>query len=813
MTLTSALNWHWRDSINLLRVCLVAIGIVSTLTARYGLANQADECGNPPQQNSVDPDEVRKLLARINGDELSTSEMSQSSATATAVADQSPAPTSSQAPSGEEPEPSPESLKPMSLSNLFPTTASSRMRREWDRYKIRTDKIRLQGTQSSGKFSFFGGLGYTYDVRPAFIQNLHQRQDIYAVRVAPSFSPVANFALSAGLGAVFTFSRVYETKTEAIRSKIKSIHRMPFEDIPWTADKAIQRMAPGDAVRMELYTEVGGGVSRGFSRITNGSGGAGASATRSARLIIDVYRLKGDAVRLRMISNRVNLQPSVSVGLSLIRRFAFGIEWLSDLVGLSLRLNFMGFTYSPNLGQTFPIDTIMTDYVFRLSPLSEHSAGDRPNQMAAITAYNNIMNRLKDYSWESWKSHLNFNSSQESVREQMRVYLKEADDLWRAERSLPVRSRSLDRLFQGSAVTHQVSATLEPANLRFIETLFQRKGVYSSGQTSLRSIRADDSAEDLIVTDTDMLREGSGISVGIIDPIGTYSNAERFTVNGLFEATRRSGEKGRLEYSPNRLSDLIITREIRNSTLSPREIREFRTLLSAEAPHVSRLVDWSNFDNGITKTNGLLRLQVVFQEAALEALRGFSQVEIYQRLVQFINNHPRKDFLSVSAQKNFSSEGTNSEDRFAQDLLEISQSLDLVFNHPSRDLGLNEFQRLQMNPLFNDIGTGFIAGLLPSDRILDLIFVRLTGNGVEDTKIVCDPKSRKTKTRDASLTFEIGTNDVSALYAAMTAIRSAINDRSFDLRIMTDEDGIIRSARNVPGFVPSQRCPTCDAIR
>jgi hypothetical protein len=203
------------------------------------------------------------------------------------------------------------------------------------------------------------------------------------------------------------------------------------------------------------------------------------------------------------------------------------------------------------------------------------------------------------------------------------------------------------------------------------------------------------------------------------------------------------------------------------------EIRSFQKDIRYQFAKLFPGLLWKNYTS--TKDLALSQLEVVFKPYALDILRSQKQSEINLQslLTNYIYNYALQAnplFLDSTGGNPNQDKGTNLT-RFQKDISLIARRLSLVLQpNASVETVVKTLSTLRKNPLFQDIGAGFLISLLPASEL---------SKSVEASFSFA---ANKTPTLEISSK----TTGTTALYKQLESVLNTINDRSFDLRLQKD---------------------------
>jgi len=330
--------------------------------------------------------------------------------------------------------------------------------------------------------------------------------------------------------------------------------------------------------------------------------------------------------------------------------------------------------------------------------------------------------------------------------------LTEIEAIALADARLPEADRRIARLFKGSNTSDTVGA-----NIGIGLNLFRLE---KSGYFSQNRIQSFD--------DQDVPHKYRFDNFSRQDKqkflFRLFDSTESINTGVLFEADE--------DYEPSVFNALVMSREIKSSSLMTSEFRRIREQLQRTLPdQIYSQIPWKNWDYAFReRVNVYFRHQITFTLPALEALPAMSTGDIYLRLKAYMatipapsaapsnEGYPLGDTTPVSLQ-----------DRYEHDLQKISANLMRVADRGRSTIErYNAFVELKDNELFREIGAGFLLRLLPQDRLAQLVHYEfeLSAKGSDTIK------------------YEFGHHAESRLYETLLYIQSILNNRSIDLRLM-----------------------------
>lgn len=652
----------------------------------------------------------------------------------------------------------PSEKRERTLEDFVSPQKGSWLHDQWEKLKIQVDGKILDADTDFGSSGALGtNLSFRYQVQPAFVKNYHQRFDMYKASLGLGYGD--SIGVSTNLEAQVTFSRLYPTKNEAIKARVYFLNRFPFK-----GEEALTHLTPGDAVRLEISSD--GSIGKGFSELFSEKGNATAylSLSKGTRFILDVYRMKNNRTRMRLLANRNLGSINGGIGLNPLGKFDIGVSILDRVLNRWFHCSPAALNASNTLGEDNPIDTIMVDYIFDLK------------QQEGLEAYNEVMKEVKHLQWALL---LNYLRSPKGLSDALVNYVAKAEQQFQRDRSKSYQDRAVDRLFKGRTMTESSSVTLKSDCFRIWDSSITT----SHTVTSVQSFDRNDQTSDNILVATNLKKKGDYF----LNFLGTESD---LSVNALFPG-QRVNENQSTRVIPTGLSDLVIARTFKDKALRHSELVHMIHDFNYQYPAFSKSVDWISLMTGEKQINAYARMSFVFHRDALENLRGMSGSELYSKLREFVDNHPRKLWLPHDLSNNRNTDGHQMSDKFEEDVQYISIKLAEILNATDVMTSFDGFAELRRNNLFQAIGAGFLMSLLPDEEVRNKIHLDFTAGSDQRPAV-----SVSTSAPGAS-----------NLYTALNFILNTLNDRSFDLRLQLDANGEIMPTRFSP--TADQHCEKC----
>jgi hypothetical protein len=605
-----------------------------------------------------------------------------------------------------------------------------------------------------------GGLRYNYVSQPAFIDGKYQRLDIYRSNMNLGLAHTSGTGLSTQAEIKITFSRLTEDKKSSILALPYFVQRFPI-----TSEVAKKKLEPGDAVRLEVSSSGTVGFGRGDSfgsDTVKSTVGLGLSGSRSALFLADFYKMKNDRIRTRLVMSRNLAALYAGVNLSVFDLFDTGTGLVDRILKRVFKCNILSLGKNSSPFYDYPTDTLMVDYVFNLQTPEGSQAYD------AMLAHLRSLDFLAQLNWVRTKNW----STDQQVLEELVRFTGIAEKVFSDSLDKRPIDRAVNRLFKGRTQSDidsfVASSQCGPGNLIWKAHL--NKAENSIGITHyLPSNQIENFALN------------SASRSGEIEVVKSEGGKEFRSLDVLLNANRTQDRSGKNKFVPTSVSDILLTKDIRENSLTPFELELFQTELYYQSPEIFSLIDWSKFiGDRKTKTNVGLKYQFVFHDTFLKILPRIEKKIVKERLISYIEALPEAFRTRLPHDRvTTCDQGRNCSEtmfRFNEDITIISNYIAKVLEATDTERKARDFKVLQRMSLFNEIGVGFMLSLVPRPfpdglKLEDLVFMRLDANAENN----------------AALNFTFGQNDITKLYGSVLYILSLINDRGFDLRLQVDE--------------------------
>lgn len=581
---------------------------------------------------------------------------------------------------------------------------------------------------------------YSYTVEPSY-DKLFARIDKWDVKGNINVGDIVKefvelpFSFSVNRKRSFYFVRQYKQQAKALIA----LPYTPFK-LPLTAKAALKGLNPGDFVSMPANLSVGVGVGLSTGAVATGTvvnAGASVSLIVSGEFTIQVFKVDETHARVKVISSR---SAGASAGLNADVSFKlFGIKLVDKQIKrfFDNDLASIGISIAP--GSQF-----IADYIFDLS-----------NPEAQV-AYNQILSstlKFKDIT------NLNKITDGEDLKDKMISSYEKAEKLFAADSKLEYSKRRVSRIFKGFT---SYKATGKHLKLGVLITSLQKDKTFTDNKITYTD-KDEKNLEFLYPTVSQYLETQFGKK---LLKLKDQTNLSSF---GLIP---RFGK----EDTHKRAPDFGLSFERRDTHFTKSEQAYVKKYVIGQIPEeLVPMVDLSAWQGDERKLNSRVNFRLIFKAQGFPYLKAIPREEFIQKMIAY----------SVKKQILHGDESSESPWEKLKDLLFVNRTIqkemvknlaielyDILQNkEDSSEIMTKKLVTLNQKGIFSKIGIGYLASLLPRNKIKELVFVSLELIA-KDTPTV---------------TFEYGTLNYKALYDELAEVQSRINFRSYDMRV-TDID-------------------------
>lgn len=619
---------------------------------------------------------------------------------------------------------------------LEPAKITERIKKEVAKQSIGADVPLVDAEIFEG---ISASLKYRIQSEPSYVDGYYTRLDRYTLGVNVSPGDLIDglstpIGFSINKGSEIIFARQFKSQMQSLTALPYSIHNLPL-----TANQALTRLNVGDFVALQgrLSLAVSLGASSPLFPLANISGST--HAYISGEFMIHLFRMPGNKMRVKLIAVRgkgqgvgaqVNLGQDLKIiGFNIIDK---QIKKFVNLTPIAISMN-----NSHN-------DLFMLDYVFDL------------NNSQASGAYDELLvkkTRFKDLNVISPFE------SREEMKEKLLTDISAVEEISFEDRNLSPEKRRIDRVFKGSNTSQGTSGSFKIGlNLLRFET------GSSYAQNKIAHVDREEVESKYLLDTYSTLKNLKFI-------FGLFGDTTTVSTNMLFSSND--------QWQPERFIALSLSREIKMKDVSARDYRKVQEHVRKIIPAKEYAkIDWKpwDFSQG-SRVNGMFRNQLFFHPKAVFLLPLLTHKRAHDLYADFLVKAGRP---KTAPQNNNSMDPEGRRDyrhwieEYEDDLNYVAANLSVAFNSKyTAQQRYEAFKQLKDNALWQETAAGFLIYLLPSDKLNDLMSYEMTfsAKGVD------------------TISLKFGNFEQEELYNSLMYIQNVINNRSFDLRLYTDEKG------------------------
>ncbi|PIK16652.1 hypothetical protein [Halobacteriovorax sp. JY17] len=587
----------------------------------------------------------------------------------------------------------------------------------------------------------FEGLGissrYRYEVEPSYIANYHTRVDRWEMKTDIRAGDILKDVIDSPIylnidrDASIYFVRQFESKWEASKALPYLLNRLPIN-----AERALKYLSPGDFVSIPSDMTVAFGASTGFlDRVDGIEADANLFYMLKGKFLIHVFRMKDNKVRVKLIAQKSNgIGANTSIGAEL--EF-FGISILDKQIKKIFELDALEIGMGKGKGSQFLID-----YIFDL------------DDEKAREAYNSILSST--YKFKDLEIFREFANERELDIRLLSSY-EMADNI--SKEDVDLKEKRVERVFKGA---NNYDYNNNRLKLGLLLASFDRDVSYTE---NLVSYDATNGEKHYFFYPIHTKSKSQKIGISPFK----YKENTRISYFGLVPVKKK-------EDLGSTYSDYGFTYDLKDKYFRQSEQVKLKQLIRDNIPgDIYESIDWAEFDETQAHRSARGFFQVIFKAQAFESLKNITEQELYDKLVDFYKERKlltagpvhgvwRRIWRTVTI--------LGVTERMS--LKKVSKALHSAMTNI--ELGAKERVRkllsLRENNLFEKVGVGFLVSLLPKETLKDNLFITL--------------KLHALSTEEVTLKF--GDQKFSKIYDELRFAHGAINDRSWDLRIATDQD-------------------------
>ena len=587
----------------------------------------------------------------------------------------------------------------------------------------------------------FEGVGissrYRYEVEPSYQANYFTRVDKWEMKT--NLSPGDLIKDSVDFPIFLNINKdssVYFVRQ--FKSKAKALTALPysFNKLPITADRALEKLIPGDFVSIPADMSVTVGASSGFlDRIDGINARAKVYYVLNGKFLIHIFRMKNSKVRVKLIAQKstgTGIDGEIGGDLEI-----FGVSVLDRQIEKIFDLDFLEAGWSKGKGTQFIID-----YVF---DLSDDSAKKAYNQILSSTY------KFKDIA-----------IFQEFIKErELEVRLLSSYELADKIATEDVLSpdRRVERVFKG---TNDYKYDRSRLKLGLLLASFKKDVSYTQ---NLISFEKEDGKRQYYYYPIHLKQKRKQVGIWPF----RYKEETNYSFFGLVPVKERRGEG-------NAYSDYGFTYDVRDKNFLQIEQVKFKQKVRDNIPKdLYDEIDWAEFDDSSSHRSARGFFQIIFKAEAFKSLKDISFDDLNKKIQKYY-----KDRLLLEAGpvhgvwQSLWRKLTVVKFKEKRQLKKIAKKLHYVLTDTevTGKEKINNLLKLREKKLFEKVGVGFLISLLDQDSLEDKLFITLNLHALNTEEI----------------TLKYGDQKFSKLYHELQYAHNAINNRSWDLRLNTDQD-------------------------
>lgn len=588
-------------------------------------------------------------------------------------------------------------------------------------------------------------LGGHYAVEPSFQSTDFTRIDGYRLRTPIKVGEMLLGKTRPLFLDIDADATVYHIRQFPTESQAYSAAPSPsiVTKLPLTAENA-DALQPGEVVMLPLTIDIMSGV--GTLPNTGVLQPFGqAYYLMSGKFQVQVLKQKNNRVRVRLVAHRKNgnkKEVGVNLGfdgisLKLLRKTAQGI------VGKSLG----EISFTKEQGTLF-----MADYIFDLS------------KQEVRDAYNALLSPSRVF--KAGVSLLNPNRGSDNLQEKFISDLSGIEALAKADANKKLEDRRVIQVFKGKNEYATTGDARDNSSFQIGPRPFFIRGEKSQ---TMNEVTFYDSYNNETIYAAPVKREIEKSSL-----LWNWYHREE-VMRTATVIVPLDGKK-----QPTGQGDYVLSLELKDKTLKAGEQGELLKTLRRSMPKevVQHLAIEPQLSAKQLK-NARVYFQVIFNQEAFHGLRNITRQQLATKLAEYMEQNFENLPSSVAHNILARSQGKPMDRAYMgvwlglneESIQEMLVGMEKVWggNIDIRER-LERFMELQSNRAFRVVGTGFMASLLPQNRLSDILKVSTRVDAREFSK---------------SIEGSFGQSDTSEIYKVVEYIQNLINDGSFDMRLET----------------------------
>lgn len=528
---------------------------------------------------------------------------------------------------------------------------------------------------------------YRYEVEPSHNKGFYTRVDGWKLKMSLKPGDLiggldAPLFFSIDKGASVYFVRQFTKQKDALKALPYTFNKLPL-----TAKIAKEKLIPGDLVQIPTKMSLAFGASSG-QLANNVNAGVSLVKTLSGEFFINIFRMKDNHVRVRIISKKAN-NTGANVGAGLEFNI-FGVRIFDNFVERIIETDLAKVGFGKQKGEQF-----IVDYVFDL----DSSDG--------IKAYNEILNsayKFKDL--EILKEFIKKNGLENRLfkvfdsSERLAVADQNNDD------------KRVERLFKGF---NNYKGNNSRLKLGAIITSFDKGTVYR--KNILAEEKIDGTRENYYFH---TLTSNRGRNFGIAG-IGFKEKANQ-TIFAMYPE--------KIETSESDMPDIGFIFNIKDSFLRIREQKYLNRDIKLNLPkYALDKLDWEVSNNQISNSN--VNFEIYINASAFNNLNKISKDELYERFTKLWKTYERegRSFGEIAGDVTTDTITFRNVNEYAEKKRATNYLYKIFFKKSSVSEKTELMMQLRKNRVFKRIGFAIIMGLLDEKQQEEFTYVNVKISG------------------------------------------------------------------------------------
>jgi len=618
---------------------------------------------------------------------------------------------------------------------LEPAKIIQNIKKEIAKVKIDKDFTIFDNTMIDG---IGQGVKYRFESEPSYVDQFYTRIDQYSVNVNANVGTLigldlAPLGFSLSKGSEITFARQF-------KSQVDSILAFPYTPVqlPFSVER-MKKLKNGDFVgfttTLNMIASIGAVLPANMINLS-----LGGYALIQGQFMVHIFKMNENNFRVKIIAIKTQ-NRGLRAGISIFNNSILNKAKQIAIVGgrIASVVDITPLVFGIEKGKS---NLVMFDYVFNSNDPRSIKAYDHFSIEKVMFKDTTLANPFKDF---------------ERVDDCIMTDLTEVEAIALEDVNKPAKERAIERIFYGennsSSKSSNFKIKLQVVNYSKDTTYIQNK-IQSTDKLNNKTHFLFDSLSST---------SKSGLLFGFLGlENNMYSNL-------LFKANEK--------FEPTEFADLIFSREIKAKQFSEKQYNKIKAHVKHVLPEaIYNKIVWKDIDfsNG-SKVNGFFKNQITFTLASLVAAPELSKDEIFAILKMLGKDIARPALGPTKAygdESNFSSRDWT--DDYQIDLENLAIKISSILNKSKNPVErYSAFMSIKDSVIWREVAVKFFMTILPEEALENTVRYELIleAKGVE------------------ALRFKYGNAIEGELYKNLMYIQSIISNRSFDLRLYTDDNG------------------------